>query len=45
VGVLYAIDVPSYDEHVVQQIDEAIGHHGTGSIKELLNSGNTWIVE
>ncbi|MBC8322454.1 MAG: 2-oxoacid:ferredoxin oxidoreductase subunit beta [Candidatus Marinimicrobia bacterium] len=45
VGVLYAIDVPPYDELVVQQIDEAIGQHGTGSIKELLNSGNTWIVE
>lgn len=45
VGVLYAIDVTPYDELVVQQIDEAIDHHGTGSIKELLNSGNTWIVE
>ncbi len=45
VGVLYAIDVTPYDELVVQQIDEAIGNHGTGSIKELLNSGNTWIVE
>ncbi len=45
VGVIYSIDAPIYEDLVVKQINSAIENRGKGSIKELLNMGDTWVVE
>jgi hypothetical protein len=45
IGVLYSIDAPVYDDMVSKQIAKAIDMRGTGSIQDLLNSGDTWEVK
>ncbi len=45
IGVLYNIDAPVYDDMVSKQIAKAIDMRGTGSIRDLLNSGDTWEVK
>jgi len=45
IGVLYSIDAPSYDDLVTKQLAKAVELRGTGSIQELLNSGDTWVVK
>ena len=45
IGVLYSIDAPSYDDLVTKQLAEAVEIRGTGSIQDLLNSGDTWVVK
>jgi 2-oxoglutarate ferredoxin oxidoreductase subunit beta len=44
VGVLYAVDRPSYDETLLQQHQTAVDKFGKGDLGKLLNSGNTWQV-
>ncbi len=44
IGVFYDIDAPVYDELVTSQMKTAVKIRGTGSIQELLNSGDTWEV-
>jgi len=44
VGVLYAVDRPTYDETLVHQHEMAIEKFGKGDLDKLLNSGNTWQV-
>ena len=45
VGVLRAVERPTYEDLVVQQVEEASRRHGDGSIGELLSSGECWTVE
>ncbi|RMF09141.1 MAG: 2-oxoacid:ferredoxin oxidoreductase subunit beta [Candidatus Neomarinimicrobiota bacterium] len=45
IGVFYAIEKPTYDELMMQQIDEVIRTEGRGDLKALLNAGETWLVE
>ncbi len=45
IGVLYAIDAPTYDDMAREQVNSAIENRGTGSIQDLLNSGQTWEVK
>lgn len=45
IGVLYAIDAPTYDDMATEQVNSAIENRGTGSIQDLLNSGQTWEVK
>jgi 2-oxoglutarate ferredoxin oxidoreductase subunit beta len=45
IGVLYSIDAPSYDDLVTKQLAEAVEIRGTGSIQDLLNSGDTWVAK
>ncbi len=44
VGVLYAVDRPSYDETLVHQRETAVEKFGKGNLEKLLHSGNTWQV-
>ncbi len=44
VGVFRAISKPTYDEGVVNQIDQVISSKGEGDLEKVLFSGNTWEV-
>lgn len=45
IGVIYAIDKPTYNEQVDYQIEATIQNLGRGNLETLLNSGDTWVVE
>lgn len=44
-GVLYAVDVPTYNDQMVEQIELAVKTKGKGTVQELLNAGDTWVVK
>ncbi len=43
-GVLRAVDQPSYEEEVVAQIQYEIDQSGAGELEKLLYSGDIWTV-
>ena len=45
VGIFRAVDRPTYEDMMVDQIDAAILKSGPGSLEKLINSGDTWVVE
>ena len=45
IGVLYAIDSPTYEELMMEQINNAIEKKGSTSVQDILNAGDTWVVE
>ena len=45
VGIFRAVDRPSYDQMLVDQIDTAIAKSGPGSLEKLIYSGDMWTVE
>jgi len=45
IGVLYAVESETYEETMVAQINEAIKKKPKGSIQEIINSGDTWVVK
>ena len=44
IGVFRAIDKPTYDEELNEQIDRAVESTGAGELQELFQSGDTWQV-
>ncbi len=44
-GVLRAVDLPTYEEGVVHQIEAQIEARGHGTLQDLLFSGELWTVE
>src|SRR5262245_5782758 len=44
-GVFRAIDVPTYEERVVGQIQAEVEKKGPGKLEDLLRMGDTWTVE
>ena len=44
VGVLRAVQRPTYDEMVNSQIKESVAKFGEGDLDKLFNSGDTWTV-
>ncbi len=44
-GIIRAVEAPTYDERVYNQIEESKKSTKINSIDELLNSGNTWEVK
>ena len=44
-GVFRAIEKPTYNEVVNQQIDDAVKQKGDGDLEELFNRGDTWEVK
>ena len=44
IGVIYSIDKPSYNQEMVKQITAAKEAKGPGSVQDLINAGDTWIV-
>ena len=45
IGVIYAIDSPTYNNMLVEQINSAIEKKGVESVQDILNAGDTWVVE
>src|SRR5687767_3157896 len=45
VGIFRAIERPTYEDMMVDQIDAAIAKSGPGNLEKLINSGDTWVVE
>jgi 2-oxoglutarate ferredoxin oxidoreductase subunit beta len=45
VGIFRAIDRPTYEDMMVDQIKASVLKGGPGSLEKLINSGDTWIVE
>jgi 2-oxoglutarate/2-oxoacid ferredoxin oxidoreductase subunit beta len=45
VGVLRAVERPTYDEQSNKQIKDSIAKFGEGDLDKLFNSGDTWTVE
>lgn len=45
VGIFRSIKRPSYDQLLVEQIDNAIAKSGPGSLDKLINTGDMWTVE
>jgi 2-oxoglutarate ferredoxin oxidoreductase subunit beta len=44
IGVFRAVERPIYDEQINQQVEQAIGERGPGSLNKLFSSGDTWTV-
>ena len=45
VGIFRAIERPTYEAMMDDQIEAAIAKVGPGNLEKLLNSGETWVVE
>ena len=45
VGIFRAIERPTYEDMMGDQIDAAIAKSGPGSLEKLIHSGDTWVVE
>ncbi|MEE8526289.1 MAG: 2-oxoacid:ferredoxin oxidoreductase subunit beta, partial [Thermoanaerobaculia bacterium] len=45
IGILHAVEKPSFEEAVSAQIQTEIDRHGMGQLAELLRRGDTWTVE
>ncbi|MCP4591742.1 MAG: 2-oxoacid:ferredoxin oxidoreductase subunit beta [bacterium] len=44
-GVLRCVERPTYDDQLVGQVDEAIQARGAGRLEDLLDNGDSWVVE
>lgn len=44
IGVFRAIEQPTYDRQVNDQVEAAIAARGAGDLNKLFNSGDTWVV-
>jgi 2-oxoglutarate ferredoxin oxidoreductase subunit beta len=42
VGVFRAVEKPTYEDMLQNQVDTAIAERGRGDLKKLLHSGDTW---
>jgi len=45
IGVLRAVEKPTYEQLMEQQIEEAISRQGQGDLAALFEEGDTWTVE
>jgi len=45
VGVIRAVERPTYDELMAKQLDDAVAKEGQGDLAELYREGDTWTVE
>ena len=43
-AVSQTVEMPSYDELAMAQVDEVLKERGKGDLNALLNSGMTWTV-
>ena len=44
IGVIYSIDKPTYNQDMLDQIENAKEKKGFGKVQDLLNAGDTWKV-
>jgi 2-oxoglutarate ferredoxin oxidoreductase subunit beta len=45
IGILRAVERPTYDDLMTQQIEKAVEAEGEGSLREIFVEGDTWTVE
>jgi 2-oxoglutarate ferredoxin oxidoreductase subunit beta len=45
IGVLRAVEKPTYDDLLEDQVKESIRERGAGSLQGLLHAGETWTVD
>jgi 2-oxoglutarate/2-oxoacid ferredoxin oxidoreductase subunit beta len=45
VGIFRAVERPTYEDMLTDQIEAAIAKQGPGSLEKLINSGDMWTVE
>ena len=45
IGVIYSIDKITYNQEMINQIKKAKDIKGSVSVQDLLNTGDTWVVE
>ena len=45
IGVIYCIDKPTYNQQMVDQIESAKKAKGPSKVQDLLNAGDTWVVD
>ena len=45
IGVIYCIDKPTYNQEMINQIEAAKKAKGLSKVQDLLNAGDTWIVD
>ena len=45
IGVIYAIDKVTYNQEMIDQVNRAKEIKGSVSVQDLLNTGDTWVVE
>ncbi|HJT66736.1 MAG TPA: 2-oxoacid:ferredoxin oxidoreductase subunit beta [Pyrinomonadaceae bacterium] len=45
VGIFRAIERPTYEDMMAEQVHSAIARSGPGNLEKLINSGETWVVE
>jgi 2-oxoglutarate ferredoxin oxidoreductase subunit beta len=44
-GVFRAVERPSYEAALVEQVEEVTAKYGPGDVQKLFNSGDTWEVK
>jgi 2-oxoglutarate ferredoxin oxidoreductase subunit beta len=45
IGVFRAVERPTYDSMLEDQVTQAVERRGDGDLRALLHSGDTWTVE
>jgi len=45
IGVIYCIEKPTYNQQMVDQIEAAKKAKGPSKVQDLLNAGDTWVVD
>ena len=45
IGVFRAVETPTYEAMLGQQVDDAVAKRGAGSLEGLLSSGDTWTIK
>jgi 2-oxoglutarate/2-oxoacid ferredoxin oxidoreductase subunit beta len=45
VGIFRAVQQPTYEDLMLQQIDAALSQQGKGNLEKLFNSGDKWVVD
>ena len=45
VGVLYAVEDVTYEDMMMDQLNEAVKKKDKSSIQDIINSGDTWVVK
>ena len=45
IGVLYAVESDTYEDTMVAQLNQAVKKKSKGTVQDLLNSGDTWVVD
>ena len=45
IGVLYAVESDTYEDTMVAQLNQAVKKQSNGTVQDLLNTGDTWVVD